>query len=100
MFHNAQSLEFASELYEKELIADYFWQKEGTDQEVIFVQSHSGKIADLIDDPTDCNKEELEAPMISYSVCSGEEDLYCGDYDHIGMILDEDDKKEFLQLFG
>lgn len=89
MFAHPKSKEFALDLYADNHIADYDTHMAGTDQEVWLITSHSGKVADLIDD----------GGVISYSIYSSEEAREHGEYDHIGGILDDVDKAEFLNLF-
>lgn len=89
MFTNPRAHELALELNADGIIADYDTFLAATDQEVVKVFSHSGKVADLIDDSC----------MISYSIYSSEQAYVHGEYDHIGGILDDADKAEFLNLF-
>ena len=89
MFTHPLSKEFAIDLYADDIIADYDTHMAGTDQGVTLITSHSGKVADLIDD----------SGIISYSIYSSEEAREHGEYDHIGAIADEDEKAEFLALF-
>lgn len=89
MFTNELSADFAFDLTADGFIADYEIHMERTDQEVIYLESHSGKVADLIDD----------GGIVSYSIYSSEESREHGEYDHIGAIADEDDRAEFLALF-
>lgn len=86
MFTNPESKEFALDLYADNIIVDYDTHMAGTDQEVTIITSHSGKVADLIDD----------SGIISYS---SEEAREHGEYDHIGAIADDADRGEFLALF-
>lgn len=89
MFTNPLSEDFAFDLTADGFIADYDVHMEHTDQEVIYLESHSGKIAELIDD---CG-------VISYSIYSDEQAHAHGIYDHIGAIIDDADREEFLALF-
>ncbi|MGX7906630.1 hypothetical protein ACVNSK_10385 [Corynebacterium propinquum] len=89
MFTNPLSEDFAFDLTADGFIADYDVHMEHTDQEVIYLESHSGKVADLIDD----------GGIVSYSIYSSEQARAHGEYDHIGGIIDEGDREEFLALF-
>lgn len=88
MFTNPRAHELALELNADDHIADYDTFLAATDQEVIKVVSHSGKVADLIDDDG----------IISYSIYPSEQAYVHGEYDHIGGIADNADKNEFLAL--
>ncbi|MGC3907737.1 hypothetical protein ACPV6D_05095 [Corynebacterium propinquum] len=89
MFTNPHAHELALELNADGIIADYDIFLAATDQEVVKVFSHSGKVADLIDDSC----------MISYSIYSSEQAYVNGEYDYIGGIADDHDGEEFLALF-
>lgn len=89
MFTNELSADFATDLHADGHIADYATHMAGTDQEATWMVSHSGKIAELIDD---CG-------VISYSIYSDEQAHAHGAYDHIGAIADDADREEFLSLF-
>lgn len=89
MFTHPVSADFATDLHADDAIADCATIMAGTDQEATWMVSHSGKIAELIDD---CG-------VISYSIYSDEQAHAHGAYDHIGAIIDEDEKAEFLALF-
>lgn len=89
MFTHPESADFATDLHADGIIADYATNWAGTDDEVTVLLSHSGKIAELIDD---CG-------VISYSIYSDEQAHAHGAYDHIGAIADDADKAEFLNLF-
>ncbi|MDK4286916.1 hypothetical protein [Corynebacterium pseudodiphtheriticum] len=89
MFTHPVSADFATDLHADDAIADCATLMAGTDQEATWMVSHSGKIAELIDD---CG-------VISYSIYSDEQAHAHGAYDHIGAIADEDEKAEFLALF-
>lgn len=89
MFTHPLSADFAFDLNEDGIIADYDIHMERTDQEVIYLESHTGQVADLIDD----------SGMISYSIYENNHAFEYGEYDHIGAIADDADKAEFLNLF-
>lgn len=90
MFTNPLSTDFVFDLYDDENIADYDIRLAGTNDEVALLASHSGKVAELIDD----------SGMISYSVYPSGRAYDDGEYDHIGAIVDADDREEFLNLFN
>lgn len=89
MFTHPLSSDFAIDLHADDIIADYNTYMAGTDQEVVWMESHSGKVADLIDD----------SGVISYSIYPSGRAYDDGEYDHIGAIADDADKAEFLNLF-
>lgn len=89
MFTHPLSEDFAFDLTADGFIADYDVRMAGTNDEVVLLTSHSGKVADLIDDDG----------VISYSIYSDKEACEYGKYDHIGGIINEADKAEFLNLF-
>lgn len=89
MFTHPVSADFATDLHAFDLIANYTTNMAGTNDEVTVLVSHSGQVADLIDD----------SGMISYSIYKDVEACARGEYDHIGAIADKDDRAEFLALF-
>lgn len=89
MFTHPVSADFATDLHADDAIADCATIMAGTDQEATWMVSHSGKIAELIDD----------SGVISYSIYSDEQAHAHGAYDHIGAIADAGDRAEFLNLF-
>lgn len=89
MFTHPLSADFAFDLNEDGIIADYDIHMERTDQEVIYLESHTGQVADLIDD----------GGIISYSIYKNDQAREHGEYDHIGAIADDADREEFLALF-
>lgn len=89
MFTHPVSADFATDLHADNIIADCATIMAGTDQEATWMVSHSGKIAELIDD---CG-------VISYSIYKNDQAREHGEYDHIGAIADADDREEFLALF-
>lgn len=89
MFTHPVSADFATDLHADNIIADCATLMAGTDQEVTLLVSHSGQVAELIDD----------SGMISYSIYSSEQARAHGEYDHIGAIADAGDRAEFLALF-
>lgn len=89
MFTNPLSADFAFDLNADGIIADYDIHMERTNQEVIYLESHTGQVADLIDDDG----------VISYSIYSDKEACEYGTYDHIGGIINEANREEFLALF-
>ena len=89
MFTHPLSSDFAFDLYADYHIADHDTYMAGTDQEFTKLVSHSGKVAELIDD----------GGIVSYSIYSDELARNHGEYDHIGGIIDDADREEFLALF-
>lgn len=89
MFTNPLSTDFAFDLYNDENIADYDIRMAGTNDEVALLTSHSGKVAELIDD----------AGVISYGIYKNDKARLYGLHDHIGAIADDADREEFLKLF-
>lgn len=89
MFTNELSADLAFDLYNDENIADYDIRMAGTNDEVVLLTSHSGKIAELVDD----------AGVISYGIYKNDKARLYGLHDHIGAIADADDRAEFLSLF-
>lgn len=89
MFTNELSTDLAFDLYNDENIADYDIRLAGTNDEVALLTSHSGKIAELVDD----------AGVISYGIYSSDKARRYGLHDHIGAIGNDADRAEFLALF-
>lgn len=89
MFTNELSEDFAFDLTADGFIADYDVRMAGTNDEVILLTSHSGKIAELVDD----------AGVISYGIYKNDKARLYGLHDHIGAIADDADREEFLKLF-
>lgn len=90
MFTHPVSADFATDLHADGHIANYATHMAGTDDEVTVLMSHSGQVADMIDD---------EGVTISYSIYKDVEAREYGEYDHIGAIADDADRAEFLNLF-
>lgn len=89
MFTHPVSADFATDLHADNIIADCATIMAGTDQEVTLLESHTGQVAELIDD---CG-------LVSYSIYSDEQARAHGEYDYIGGILDDVDRAEFIALF-